>query len=166
MSAELNKHRRILRIPVSMIVLSVLIWIGGLTLQISSPTAPDSRHTIPIINRGTTHYLSPPVYYFPWIGLGIGVVGILTYWILCRRIARQLGISVDTVMGISRTLIVRFGLNLDSRTRVRLEILPKAFRLDRFLFEVAGFVVDLNVDTIPTVFRGRVVVDSARIAAQ
>jgi len=71
-------------------------------VQISSPTAQDSRHKIPFNNHGTIHYLSRPAYYVPWIGYGIGVVGVLTYWILCRRIARQLGVSADTVMGISR----------------------------------------------------------------
>ena len=102
MSAELDRRRRILRIPGLMIVLSALIWIGGFTLQINSPTVQDSQHTIPFINHGTIHYLSSPVYCLPWIGCGIGVVGVLTYWILSRRIARQLGISVDTVMGIPR----------------------------------------------------------------
>jgi hypothetical protein len=85
-----------------MILLSVLLWIGGAMVQISSPTAEDSQHKIPFNNHGTIHYLSRSAYYVPWIGYGIGVVGVLTYWILCRRIARKLGVSVDIVMGISR----------------------------------------------------------------
>ena len=71
-------------------------------MQITSTTSKDSWHTIPFNNHGTTHYLSWPVYYLPRVGFGIGVVGVLRYWILCRRIAARLGISVDVVMGVSR----------------------------------------------------------------
>jgi hypothetical protein len=85
-----------------MIVLGSLLWIGGFTMQISSPTSKDSWHAIPFVNHGTTHYLSWPVACLPWIGLVIAVVGILTYLILCRRIAARLGVSVDAVMGISK----------------------------------------------------------------
>jgi len=85
-----------------MILLSSLLWIGGAVLQIASTNSEDSRRTTAFNNHGTTHYLSWPVYYVPRVGFGLGVVGILTYWILCRRIAARLGISVDVVMGVRR----------------------------------------------------------------
>jgi hypothetical protein len=101
MSAELKRCRRVLWIPGAMILLSSLLWIGGALMQITSTTSKDTWHTIPFNNHGTTHYLSWPVYYLPWVGLAIGVVGVLTYWILCRRIAARFRVSVDVVMGIS-----------------------------------------------------------------
>jgi|SRR6266478_802461 len=102
MNPELSKSRRILRTPLAMIVLGVLLWIGGAVLQFTSPKSPDSSHTFRFNNHGTLHYLSWPVHYLPWAGFGLGVVGVLMYWMLCRRIASQLGIGVDEVMGVRR----------------------------------------------------------------
>src|SRR5215204_2134502 len=102
MNPELSKSRRILRMPVAMIVLGVLLWIVGAVLQITSPTSPDSWHTFPLNNHGTLHYLSWPVHYLPSAGFGFGAVGVVMFWILCRRIASQLGIGVDEVMGVRR----------------------------------------------------------------
>ena len=92
-----------LRMPAAMLVLGVVFWIGGMVMQITSPTSPDPGHTFPLNNHGTLHYLTWQVHCLPWPGLALGVVGLLMYWIRCRRIARQLGISVDDVMGIRRT---------------------------------------------------------------
>jgi hypothetical protein len=100
MKLELNQNRRVLWVPGAMVLLSSLLWIGGTVLQITSPTSKDSGHTIPFNNHGATHYLSWPVYCLPWVGFGIGVVGALLHWILCRRIASRLGVSVDVVMGV------------------------------------------------------------------
>jgi len=102
MNPELSKSRRILRMPFALILLGVLLWIGGSMLQSTSPTSPDSWHTFPFNNHGTLHYLSWLVHYLPWAGFGLGIVGVLLYWILCRRIASQLGIGVDEVMGVRR----------------------------------------------------------------
>jgi hypothetical protein len=102
MNAELSRSRRILRIPGAMILMSAILWIGGAVLQITSPTSMDSWHTIRFNNHGTIHYLSWPVYYLPWLGFGLGLVGVVAFWILCRRIAARLGVSVDTVMGFRR----------------------------------------------------------------
>ena len=85
-----------------MIVLGVIIWIAGFAFQLSSSTQRDASHMIPVVHHGTTIYVSPAVYYLPWVGLGIGVLGVLSYWILCRRIAARLGVSVDSIMGVSR----------------------------------------------------------------
>jgi hypothetical protein len=98
----MSNPRRVLWIPVTLIVLGVLLWIAGVALQLSSPTQRDVSHSIPVVSHGTTTYVSQPVYYFPWVGLGIGVIGILSYWILSRRIAARLGVSVDSIMGVPR----------------------------------------------------------------
>ncbi len=79
-----------------------MIWIAGLALQLSSPTQRDVSHTIPMVSHGTTNYVSPPVYYLPWVGLAIGVIGVLSYWIMARRIAARLGVSVDSIIGVPR----------------------------------------------------------------
>jgi len=85
-----------------MLLLGALLWIGGVILQVTSPTLQDSWHTIPFNNHGTIHYLSWPVRYLPWTGFGLGIVGVIAYWILCRRIAARFGIPVDQVMGVHR----------------------------------------------------------------
>ena len=102
LSTDLSQSRRILRLPIAIIVLGVLFWIGGAVMQITSPTTQDSWHSFPFNNHGTLHYLSWPVHYLPWAGFGLGFVGVLMYWILCRRIAKRLGVAVDIVMGVRR----------------------------------------------------------------
>ena len=85
-----------------MLLPTALLWIAAIVMQLSSPTQKDLRHTIPFNNHGTTHYLSWPVYYLPWVTLSAGVISLLLYWILCRRIAQRSGESVDAVMGIAK----------------------------------------------------------------
>ncbi len=102
LDSDMSNPRRILWFPATLIVLGVLIWIAGLAFQLSSPAQRDASHTISVVSHGTTNYVSLPVYYFPWVGLGIGVIGVVGYWILSRRIAARLGVSVDSVMGASR----------------------------------------------------------------
>jgi hypothetical protein len=98
----MSNPRRILWFPATLIVLGVLIWIGGLAVQLSSSSQRDASHTIAVVSHGTTNYVSSLVYCIPWVGLGIGVIGVLSYWILSRRIAARLGVSVDSIMGASQ----------------------------------------------------------------
>jgi hypothetical protein len=102
MRTEWQQSRRILWLPGVMILLSSSLWVVAVYLHITSPTSQDSWHTIPFNNHGVTHYLSWQVSCLPGFCLGLGVVGVLAYWILCRRIAARFGIAVDVVMGIKR----------------------------------------------------------------
>ena len=102
MSEELKRRRKILWIPGIIILIGFLMWVGGAYLQISSPTKRDAQHTIPFNNHGTTHYLTPVVYYFPWVGYGLAGFGVASFLVLAWRIAKVLGISVEEVLGLKR----------------------------------------------------------------
>ena len=76
MNSKLTQSRRVLRLPIAILVLGASLWIAGAVLQITSPTSSDPTHMVPFHNHGTVHYLSWPVRWLPWVGFGLGVVGI------------------------------------------------------------------------------------------
>ncbi len=56
-------------IAVCLIVIGLVCWFGGASLQVRSPTVPDAKHTIPFNNHATTRYLTPVVSILPWAGM-------------------------------------------------------------------------------------------------
>ena len=84
-------------------IVGVGLWFLSFYLILSSPKTPDDKHTLPVNNHGTKHYLTPMTSALPYVAFPMIAGSICFQWWRVLSITNKTGLTQREVLKQYRT---------------------------------------------------------------